>query len=606
MPIYGILSAATLAFALTASSAYASAAYSPGFDRDRRAFDQLSRDSASTRHQWLRLIESFLTIHKTAKDHRTRVGSLRYAGRASLGLYHCNRRPEDLDRAIRLFKEYNRIVTPARAVGTKAARSNGNPPWTAKAATGPGSRESSRVRARAAFRGPRTGVNNGILSSTALEYILPRRNGQNRKRAVNRRFPSVHARTGNPYVPDQAEQSHGNEHWRGKGLSLLPSKPPHTLTRKGVVSSRDFHRKLRSKKYSVQVRDRVSKSPLTPLFQRGGPAPPPFNKGGQGGFLPSGLEPYVSSLKAHWYEVTSPNPATDEQPGTKSADPRVKTPHGEQSVPGTRGFSAPRPKVRAPIRTASVIPNAVMARPGNPGSTDGLSKRFLVVIDPGHGGKDSGAVSRDGRLKEKDVTLRIAMRLKKLLNTRNRRVRVVLTRSDDRFLALEERTALANVLNADLFVSIHCNAGTDSDSRGLETYYLSTTSCTKALEVAARENNIPLDRMSDLQATLLDLTMQSKRSESDRLAKTVHRHLVRRLARLLGPNGDRGVKRAPFNVLLGAKMPSVLVECAFISNPGEARRLRDPRYLNILADGIARGADSYLKSLYNVAQRKPR
>jgi N-acetylmuramoyl-L-alanine amidase len=530
-PIYGIVQAATLAFALTAVPAHASdTAYSQNFNKARQAFDLLSRDSTSTRHQWLRLIESFQAIHRIAKDRRIRLGSLRYAGRASLGLYHCSRRPEDLERAVRIFRKYNRIANPVHATRTRSSWSNEHLIWASKAATGAGSSKSSSVRTGSRLAKPRARIPNITIGSTALDYILPRRNNQNIISTVKTRFPSAPIRTGNPYIPVQAKAMRGTEHWREKVNAILPERQ-----RADVFGTSD--------------------------------------------------------------EDPAPNSADSKKPIAQSANASPKISHGENSAIEGSHATGLGPKVPSQIRTAALLPNTVVAPPGISRSKNGSSKKLVVVIDPGHGGKDSGAVSSDGRLKEKDVTLRLAMRVKRLLNMSNPRIRVVLTRSEDRFLACEERTALANTLNADLFVSIHCNASTDSESSGLETYYLSTTSCKKALEVAARENNIPLDRMSDLQATLLDLTMQSKRNESARLAKTVHRRLVRRMARLLGPDGDRGVKRAPFSVLLGAKMPSILVECAFISNVGEARRLRDPRHLNMLAEGIARGADSYLKRL---------
>ncbi|MGO9571424.1 MAG: N-acetylmuramoyl-L-alanine amidase family protein, partial [Desulfomonilaceae bacterium] len=128
-------------------------------------------------------------------------------------------------------------------------------------------------------------------------------------------------------------------------------------------------------------------------------------------------------------------------------------------------------------------------------------KEFVVAIDPGHGGKDPGAVSHDGCLKEKDLTLEIAKRLKTTLESKIPPIRVVLTRSVDRHLSLEDRVALANSANADLFISIHCNAAEDSSSKGIETYYLSKASSHGAMRVAARENGIPLSKMSDIEAT---------------------------------------------------------------------------------------------------------
>ncbi len=159
------------------------------------------------------------------------------------------------------------------------------------------------------------------------------------------------------------------------------------------------------------------------------------------------------------------------------------------------------------------------------------TKEFVVVVDPGHGGRDPGAVSRDGSLKEKDLTLEVARRFKAALEKKNRRIRVTLTRNDDRSLALQERTAIANSLNADLFVSIHCNAAMEGSAKGIETFFLDKASSPRAMKVAARENGIPLTKMSDLESTLLDLMVTSKKTESTELAKTVHAAMARGLDR---------------------------------------------------------------------------
>lgn len=223
-------------------------------------------------------------------------------------------------------------------------------------------------------------------------------------------------------------------------------------------------------------------------------------------------------------------------------------------------------------------------------------EKYVVVIDPGHGGKDPGAVSNDGQLREKEVTLKIADRVKERLEKNYPGITVALTRKEDTFLPLQERTACANSLNADLFVSIHCNAAEDASSRGIETYYLSKASSRKAMASAARENGIPPDRMSDIDATLLDLLMDSKKNESVRLAETVHHSLIRTVKGANSLKRDRGVKRAPFYVLLGAKMPAVLVECGFI-NGRERDKLKQPSYLDSLATGISDGIGTYLQGL---------
>jgi N-acetylmuramoyl-L-alanine amidase len=221
------------------------------------------------------------------------------------------------------------------------------------------------------------------------------------------------------------------------------------------------------------------------------------------------------------------------------------------------------------------------------------AKNYVVVLDPGHGGRDPGAVSQDGTLKEKDITLEVAKATKKNLEKTNPGITVELTRSEDKFMSLEARTGFANRLNADLFISIHCNSDTDSSSAGIETYYLSQANSEKAMKVAATENNLSLAKMSDLQATLLDLMVSSKKTESEELATAVSNSLEQVI-----PKGrHRGVKQAPFYVLLGAKMPAILVECAFISSTRESKKLHSSEYLNIIAQGLANGAHSYVQGL---------
>jgi N-acetylmuramoyl-L-alanine amidase len=217
--------------------------------------------------------------------------------------------------------------------------------------------------------------------------------------------------------------------------------------------------------------------------------------------------------------------------------------------------------------------------------------RWHVVIDAGHGGKDPGATGPSG-LMEKDVVLDIAKRLRDLMQ-RDPQWRVTLTRDSDVFIPLEERTAIANAQGADLFVSIHANAAERPDAHGIETYFLDLATDERAMRVAARENATTLSKVSDLQLILRDLLMTSKRNESSLLAGSVQRALVQ--APGGGKNGrDLGVKHAPFLVLMGAEMPSILVETGFVSNPGEERKLASPKYRAQAARAIFEGIKDYL------------
>jgi N-acetylmuramoyl-L-alanine amidase len=228
-----------------------------------------------------------------------------------------------------------------------------------------------------------------------------------------------------------------------------------------------------------------------------------------------------------------------------------------------------------------------------------------VVIDPGHGGKDFGAPGFFPGVHEKDVVLEIAKRVARKLRE-ELGLEVVLTRSDDRYLTLEERTAFANTRNGDLFVSIHTNASRDPRAYGTETYFLNLATDDESIRVAAMENATSTKNISDLHSILNDLLKNAKINESSRLAAFVQGALVKNL-NLKGYDRikDKGVKQAPFYVLLGARMPSILVETAFISNREECQRLTNPSYQDNLADSIVKGIRTYIQQLSPTAFSEP-
>jgi len=216
-----------------------------------------------------------------------------------------------------------------------------------------------------------------------------------------------------------------------------------------------------------------------------------------------------------------------------------------------------------------------------------------IVIDPGHGGKDPGAIANG--LKEKDIVLKLAKRLAHNLED-SLGCEVVLTRTTDVYLSLEERTAIANGNNADLFLSLHVNAHSQSSVHGLETYFLNLSNNPEAMRVAAYENATSELQMSDLQDVLAHIMKNSKISESSRLAHTVHTTLVTGLNNNDLALKDLGVKQAPFYVLIGAEMPAILLEAAFISNPLEAKKLSSDLFLNSFAVNISQGVKNYIES----------
>ena len=241
---------------------------------------------------------------------------------------------------------------------------------------------------------------------------------------------------------------------------------------------------------------------------------------------------------------------------------------------------------KKPVKTQDAIPGAT-----------------IIVLDPGHGGHDPGAVGHKG-LYEKDVVLDIALKLKKILSKKKNN-KVFLTREKDVFIPLVERTAFANSKHADLFVSIHANANPDRKARGIETYLLNWTDEEEAIRVAARENQISIKSMkahmnkykNEVDMILADLERGYKREESLKLANYVQKLVITTLDERYSNIQDRGVKSALFFVLFGAKMSSVLVETSFISNPIEERLLKKNNYREHIAEALAKGIDTYMASV---------
>ncbi len=222
------------------------------------------------------------------------------------------------------------------------------------------------------------------------------------------------------------------------------------------------------------------------------------------------------------------------------------------------------------------------------------SRLRRIVVDAGHGGRDPGAVGPGGTY-EKTITLALAKRLAKKLEA-SLGCEVILTRSRDVYLPLEERTAIANKVGADLFISLHANANKSSKPYGVETYYLNFSKNDKAAALAARENGTSLKEVSDLELILFDLMANAKINESSRLAAEIQKGLVSGLSRHYSKVKDMGVRQGPFYVLLGATMPSVLIEAAFISNPREEKRLISGTYQERTADAIAKAVRHYAEN----------
>ena len=217
--------------------------------------------------------------------------------------------------------------------------------------------------------------------------------------------------------------------------------------------------------------------------------------------------------------------------------------------------------------------------------------KIRVMLDPGHGGKDPGAIGPTG-LREKDAVLMIGRMVRDRLHP-DETFEVRMTRDADVFIPLEERTAMANEARADIFVSLHINASPNRNAEGISTYVLSRASDRQSLELAARENGVPVAKLTAVKFIIDDLSTYGRKKEALRLAKTVNDAIVRNVHGRFGAANDLGLKQAPFYVLVGARMTAVLVEASFITNRREEAHLRDPAYLSTIADSVVEAIRYY-------------
>ena len=324
-------------------------------------------------------------------------------------------------------------------------------------------------------------------------------------------------------------------------------------------------------------------------------------------------KPYRLVIDVHAKPVTtaansslnSPMPVADPVPAnpaksTASVQLSAKT---AAKVAADVGPVAPR-KTPASLAALGPPPEPKPTREGDRSLTRALGLKISrIVIDAGHGGHDTGTIGPHG-LMEKDLCLDVALRLGALIEQKLPGADVIYTRKDDTFIPLEERTAIANEAKADLFISIHANSSHDPAARGIETYYLNFATSAETLEVASRENANSQESLHDLQDLIQKIARNEKIEESKELASDIQDTLTARMQLVSHGEKNRGVKKAPFVVLIGANMPSVLSEIAFVSNPGDERLLRKPDQRQRIADGLYRGVATYLDNLNSLTYNK--
>jgi N-acetylmuramoyl-L-alanine amidase len=303
---------------------------------------------------------------------------------------------------------------------------------------------------------------------------------------------------------------------------------------------------------------------------------------------------------------SAPVPARTTNPAIKKTIVEADDNDGSEDAADATADSKPAAKSpvtsaieRSQIRASRSVHEAQPTANGDRSLIRALGLKIgKIVIDPGHGGHDTGTIGPNG-LTEKDLVLDVSLRLGKLLESRMG-AEVDYTRADDTFIPLETRTAIANQDQADLFVSIHANSSHDPDARGVETYYLNFTTSRDALDVAARENSVSDQSIYELQDLVKKIALKEKIEESHEFASDVQVALHSGLSAKNPGLRDRGVKRAPFIVLIGANMPSILAEISFVSNPADERRLKTPEYRQRIAESLYRGISKYVSGLSGV------
>src|SRR6266852_3442497 len=278
------------------------------------------------------------------------------------------------------------------------------------------------------------------------------------------------------------------------------------------------------------------------------------------------------------------------------------------SLPGAKNAKSKSVKATGASAKPDLIRPASAPQPTRDGQatltrTLGL-KIGRIVIDAGHGGHDTGTIGPTG-LMEKDLCLDVALRLGKIIEQRLPGADVVYTRSDDTFVTLEERTNIANQAKADLFISIHANSSRDHAARGIETYYLNLKGSAEAMEVAARENATAQGGVHELQDLVMRIARTEKIDESKEFAEDIQDSLSKRIQKSSRPVKNRGVRKAPFVVLIGADMPSILTEISFLSNPADEQMLKKPEQRQKVAEGLYQGVVSYLESMNSVTMNLP-
>ena len=364
-----------------------------------------------------------------------------------------------------------------------------------------------------------------------------------------------------------------------------------------VDGARDYSAYLLSNPYRLVIEVHSQAAVTTAKNGTGTPVPPPANA------------PTPALAPAKDDSTTAETNAAEKTNETVSANSEKDSATAKLAAK----LAATPASKSTPLKSKSTAPSSAALKPptepkptrdGQHSLTRALGLKIgRIVIDPGHGGHDTGTIGPHG-LMEKDLCLDVALRLGHLIEQKLPGAEVIYTRKDDTFIPLEQRTAMANDAKADLFISIHANSSHDHEARGIETYYLNFATSEESLEVATRENALSQEGLHDLQDLVKKIARNEKIEESKEFASDVQDSLARRMQLVSQNEKNRGVKKAPFVVLIGANMPSILSEISFISNPSDEKLLRKGDQRQRVADGLYRGIASYLDNLNSLSYDK--
>jgi N-acetylmuramoyl-L-alanine amidase len=379
-----------------------------------------------------------------------------------------------------------------------------------------------------------------------------------------------------------------------KSVRIAPNKPGVVRLVLDVDGAKDYSAFLLAKPYRLVIDVRaqgattVKNSPNLAAAPTVAANVPDKNPG-------KSAAPPVESVS-----VNTPNAAPTAAPSTKNGADKASTKVSAKNI-------APAPTPKKTVASAVVLDPSTepkVTRDGQRSLTRALGLKISrIVIDAGHGGHDTGTIGPHG-LMEKDLCLDVALRLGSLIEQKLPGAEVIYTRRDDTFIPLEERTAIANEAKADLFISIHANSSHNPEARGIETYYLNFATSEDSMEVATRENANSQESLHDLQDLIQKIARNEKIEESKELASDIQDMLSEKMQLVSHGEKNRGVKKAPFVVLIGANMPSVLSEISFVSNPNDERLLRKTDQRQRIADGLYRGISTYLENLNSLSYNK--